>query len=30
MRLVAVLSDDWGVTPRGDGQPGKRVWFSLF
>lgn len=29
MRLVAALSDDWGVAPRGDGQPGKRVWFAL-
>lgn len=29
MRLVATLSDSWGVSPRSDGQPGKRVWFSL-
>ena len=29
MRLVAALADDWGVTPRGDGLRGKRVWFSL-
>lgn len=29
MRLVAALADDWGVVPRGDGQPGKRVWFAL-
>ena len=29
MRLVATLADNWGVEPRGDGQPGKRVWFAL-
>jgi anti-sigma regulatory factor (Ser/Thr protein kinase) len=29
MRLVAALADGWGVAARGDGQPGKRVWFSL-
>jgi anti-sigma regulatory factor (Ser/Thr protein kinase) len=29
MRLVAALADDWGVFSRGDGQPGKRVWFAL-
>jgi anti-sigma regulatory factor (Ser/Thr protein kinase) len=29
MRLVAALADSWGVAPRGDGQPGKRVWFAL-
>lgn len=29
MRLVATLADNWGVVPRGDGQPGKRVWFAL-
>lgn len=29
MRLVAALADAWGVAGRGDGQPGKRVWFSL-
>lgn len=29
MRLVAALADRWGVEPRGDGQPGKRVWFAL-
>ena len=29
MRLVVALSDNWGVAPRGDGRPGKRVWFAL-
>jgi anti-sigma regulatory factor (Ser/Thr protein kinase) len=29
MRLVAALADSWGVAPRADGQPGKRVWFTL-
>jgi anti-sigma regulatory factor (Ser/Thr protein kinase) len=29
MRLVAALADSWGVDQRGDGQPGKRVWFEL-
>jgi anti-sigma regulatory factor (Ser/Thr protein kinase) len=29
MRLVAALADSWGVAPRVDGQPGKRVWFTL-
>jgi anti-sigma regulatory factor (Ser/Thr protein kinase) len=29
MRLVAALADRWGVAPRGDAQPGKRVWFAL-
>jgi serine/threonine-protein kinase RsbW len=29
MRLVEALADEWGVASRGDGQPGKRVWFSL-
>lgn len=29
MRLVATLSSSWGVDPRSDGQPGKRVWFAL-
>ena len=30
MRLVAAMADRWGVAPRGDGQPGKRVWFELY
>lgn len=29
MRLVVAMADSWGVAPRGDGQPGKRVWFEL-
>jgi hypothetical protein len=29
MRLVAALADSWGVDPRGDGRPGKQVWFAL-
>lgn len=29
MRLVATLADGWGAAPREDGEPGKRVWFSL-
>lgn len=29
MRLVAALADNWGAAQREDGQPGKRVWFSL-
>lgn len=29
MRLVVALADSWGVALRGDGQPGKRVWFAL-
>lgn len=29
LRLVDALANDWGVGTRGDGQPGKRVWFSI-
>lgn len=29
MRLVVAMADSWGVVPRGDGQPGKQVWFEL-
>jgi anti-sigma regulatory factor (Ser/Thr protein kinase) len=29
LRLVAALSDRWGVTAREDGRPGKHVWFEL-
>jgi anti-sigma regulatory factor (Ser/Thr protein kinase) len=29
MRLVAALSDSWGVATRDGGLPGKRVWFAL-
>ena len=29
MRLVASLADRWGVAPRDEGEPGKRVWFAL-
>lgn len=29
MRLVVAMADRWGVAPRGDGKPGKRVWFEL-
>ena len=29
MRLVVAMADSWGVAPRGDGRPGKRVWFAL-
>ena len=29
LRLVEALATTWGVAPRGDGQPGKRVWFML-
>lgn len=29
MRLVATMADSWGVAARGDGRPGKSVWFAL-
>ena len=29
LRLVAALASSWGTDPRDDGQPGKRVWFTL-
>jgi anti-sigma regulatory factor (Ser/Thr protein kinase) len=29
MRLLASLAVGWGVEPRPDGRPGKRVWFEL-
>ncbi len=29
LRLVSELASDWGVGTRSDGQPGKRVWFSI-
>lgn len=29
MRLVVALADDWGVAPREEGLPGKRVWFAV-
>lgn len=29
MRLLASLATGWGVEPRSDGRPGKRVWFEL-
>jgi two-component sensor histidine kinase len=29
LRLVSALASDWGVDTRSDGQPGKRVWFSI-
>ena len=29
LRLVAALASSWGTCPRDDGQPGKRVWFTL-
>jgi anti-sigma regulatory factor (Ser/Thr protein kinase) len=29
LRIVATLASSWGVDPRRDGQPGKRVWFAL-
>jgi anti-sigma regulatory factor (Ser/Thr protein kinase) len=29
LRLVDALSNHWGVAPRGDELPGKRVWFAL-
>lgn len=29
MRLVVAMADRWGAAPRGDGHPGKRVWFEL-
>lgn len=29
IRLLASLAAGWGVEPRADGRPGKRVWFEL-
>lgn len=29
LRLVAALASGWGVASRGDGEPGKLVWFAL-
>ena len=29
LRMVAMLARSWGVSPRHDGEPGKRVWFVL-
>ena len=29
LRLLAALASSWGTGPRDDGQPGKRVWFTL-
>jgi anti-sigma regulatory factor (Ser/Thr protein kinase) len=29
LQLVAGLAGTWGVVRRGDGQPGKQVWFDL-
>lgn len=29
MHLVARLATGWGVSPRADGRPGKRVWFEV-
>lgn len=29
LRIVASLASRWGVDPRRDGRPGKRVWFAL-
>ena len=29
LRLVSALASTWGSSPRGRGQPGKRVWFTL-
>jgi anti-sigma regulatory factor (Ser/Thr protein kinase) len=29
MRLVAALANEWGIAPRGDGLPGKRVWAAV-
>lgn len=29
MHLVAQLANNWGVAPRPDGRPGKRVWFEI-
>lgn len=29
LQIVAGLASTWGVVRRGDGQPGKQVWFDL-
>lgn len=29
MLMVASLATRWGVDPRADGRPGKRVWFEI-
>ncbi|MFL6167478.1 MAG: ATP-binding protein [Ornithinibacter sp.] len=29
LRLVSVMAGSWGSEPLPDGQPGKRVWFTL-
>lgn len=29
LRLVAEMASSWGVDLRDDGQPGKRVWFTV-
>lgn len=29
MRLVDAMADRWGIDPRRDRRPGKRVWFCL-
>jgi anti-sigma regulatory factor (Ser/Thr protein kinase) len=29
LRLVAALAESWGVGPRPDHRPGKRVWFAV-
>jgi anti-sigma regulatory factor (Ser/Thr protein kinase) len=29
LRLVSALASSWGSSPRSDGRPGKRVWFTL-
>jgi len=29
LRLVSALAGSWGTSPRGEGRPGKRVWFTL-
>jgi anti-sigma regulatory factor (Ser/Thr protein kinase) len=29
LQLVAAFSSSWGALPLDDGQPGKRVWFTL-
>ena len=29
LRVVSALASSWGSSPRGHGQPGKQVWFTL-
>jgi len=29
LRLVSAMAGSWGSEPLADGQPGKRVWFTL-